>query len=146
MKMTNMIAVLAALCCLAVAPMVVTVAGKGNPPETSANYAPPFQTAAHPALLALPPGTIEPRGWLRDWALSVKDGYTACMDDVHEEFKRAWTPECTPTGEIWPGIKARGRLKVARIGSTGLVELAWRSRTMNCWSRPGDGCTPLPII
>lgn len=99
MKLANRTVAQVALSGLGVASTVAVLAGESNPSKTSANYAPEFQTAARPALLALPFGAIEPRGWLRDWASSVKDGYTGCMDDVHDEFKRAWTPECTPTGK-----------------------------------------------
>ena len=39
--------------------------------------------AAHAAgLIPLPPGAIEPQGWLRDWCLTARDGYTGHMDDV----------------------------------------------------------------
>ena len=79
----------------------------GSVPETqqaSCPYAPPFEGATRPVFLSLPPGSIEPQGWLRDWALDIKDGYTACMDDVDDEFKRAWTPDFKPTGKnlAWP--------------------------------------------
>ena len=43
-----------------------------------------------PALIALPPGAVEPAGWLRDWCLAAKNGYTGHMDDVTEDFKHAW--------------------------------------------------------
>jgi hypothetical protein len=125
MRRTCTIAVLTALCGLGAAPTVATLAGESTPPGTSANYAPPFQTAARPALLALPPGAVEPRGWLRDWALSAKDGYTACMDHVHKEFQRAWTPECTPTGENLAWQKGSWSLEGGAYWFDGLVELGF---------------------
>ena len=72
--------------------------------QAAGPYAPPFETAVRSVFLSLPPGAIEPQGWLRDWAVSIKDGYTACMDDVDDEFKRAWTSDFKPTGEnlSWP--------------------------------------------
>jgi uncharacterized protein len=80
----------------------------GDPPGTSpspvrANYARPFEPSTRPALLPLPPGAVEPAGWLRDWCLSAQDGFTGRMDDYDDEFKRAWAPDHKMTGEglIW---------------------------------------------
>ena len=68
------------------------------------NYARPFETPTRPAFLPLPPGAIEPQGWLRDWCLAAKDGYTGHMDEVDDEFKRAWAVDHTMTGSRldWP--------------------------------------------
>lgn len=74
----------------------------GAPPQ--ANYARPFEPPTRPAFLPLPPGTIEPAGWLRDWALAARDGYTGHMDEYDVEFKRAWAADHKMTGEHldWP--------------------------------------------
>jgi hypothetical protein len=45
---------------------------KANP----VNYARPFEPPTRPALIPLPPGAIEPAGWLRDWAMTARDGFT----------------------------------------------------------------------
>jgi hypothetical protein len=68
------------------------------------NYGRPFEPRTRPALIPLPPGAVEPGGWLRDWCLAAKDGYTGHMDEVHPEFKRAWAVDHTMTGERlnWP--------------------------------------------
>ncbi|MCR4411231.1 MAG: glycoside hydrolase family 127 protein [Thermoguttaceae bacterium] len=68
------------------------------------NYGRPFETPTRPALLMLPPGAVEPAGWLRDWCLAARDGYTGHMDEVHIEFRRAWAADHTMTGERlnWP--------------------------------------------
>jgi hypothetical protein len=58
-----------------------------------ANYARPFERPTRPALLELPPGAIEPAGWLRDWCLAARDGYTGHMDDYAEDFKHAWAAD-----------------------------------------------------
>ncbi len=68
------------------------------------NYGRPFEPPTRPAFIALPPGAVEPAGWLRDWCLTARDGYTGHMDEVHEEFKRAWAVDHTMTGDRlnWP--------------------------------------------
>ena len=70
----------------------------------SANYARPFEPPTHPAFIPLPPGAVEPAGWLRDWCLAAKDGFTGHMDEYNDEFKRAWAADHTMTGERlnWP--------------------------------------------
>jgi hypothetical protein len=90
---------------LSLAGTAVSLAGAAEPkPGIAVNYGRPFEPATRPAFLALPPGMVEPEGWLRDWCLAAKDGYTGHMDDVHEEFKRAWAVDHTMTGErlSWP--------------------------------------------
>ena len=68
------------------------------------NYGRSFEPPTRPAFIALPPGAVEPAGWLRDWCLTARDGYTGRMDEVHVEFKRAWAADHTMTGERlnWP--------------------------------------------
>ncbi len=71
-------------------------------PDTAprpSNYARPFDPPTPPAFLPLPPGAIEPVGWLRDWCLAARDGYTGHMDDYDDEFKRAWAADHQMTGE-----------------------------------------------
>jgi len=50
-------------------------------------------------LIPLPPGAVEPAGWLRDWCLAARDGYTGHMDEYDDEFKRAWAADHKMTGE-----------------------------------------------
>ncbi|MFZ2641317.1 MAG: beta-L-arabinofuranosidase domain-containing protein [Verrucomicrobiia bacterium] len=68
------------------------------------NYGRPFEPRTRPAFIALPPGAVEPAGWLRDWSLAARDGFTGHMDEVHQEFQRAWAIDHTMTGERlnWP--------------------------------------------
>lgn len=83
---------------------VAGVAGAGEAgPGARAPYARPFEGRAQPALITLPPGAVEPRGWLRDWCLAARDGYTGHMDDYDPEFRRAWAPDHCMTGEnlLW---------------------------------------------
>ncbi|MBC8872617.1 MAG: glycoside hydrolase family 127 protein [Planctomycetes bacterium] len=85
---------------LALAP--IAHAGEAGAPA-SVNYRRPFEPSTRPALLALPPGAIEPDGWLRDWCLAARDGFTGHMDEYDDEFKRAWAPDHKMTGEglLW---------------------------------------------
>lgn len=73
-------------------------------PAGHANYARPFDPPTRPALIPLPPGAVEPAGWLRDWCLAARDGFTGHMDEYDIEFKRAWAPDHKMTGERlnWP--------------------------------------------
>lgn len=72
-------------------------------PAASANYARPFEPATHPAYLSLPPGAVEPAGWLRDWCLTARDGYTGRMEEYDDAFKQAWAPDYQMKGEnlLW---------------------------------------------
>ncbi len=71
--------------------------------KNPANYARPFEPATRPAFLPLPPGAVEPTGWLRDWSLAARDGYTGHMDEYDPEFQRAWSPDHQMRGEglLW---------------------------------------------
>ena len=66
-------------------------------------YARPFQPPTQPALFPLPPGAVEPSGWLRDWCLAARDGYTGHMDEYDDDFKRAWASDHRMTGDrlLW---------------------------------------------
>jgi uncharacterized protein len=63
------------------------------------NYGRPFESPMRPALIPLPPGAIEPAGWLRDWALTARDGFTGHMDDVDPAFRQAWAADYKMTGD-----------------------------------------------
>jgi hypothetical protein len=84
--------------------LAAAVVQAAEPKAATANYGRPFETPTRPALIMLPPGAVEPAGWLRDWCLAARDGYTGHMDDVHVEFKRAWAADHQMTGDRlnWP--------------------------------------------
>ncbi len=88
----------AAVAGLAIAVAGSTEAGAAKTPA-QANYARPFETPTRQALIPLPPGAVEPEGWLRDWCLAAKDGYTGHMDDYADEFKQAWAADHKMKGE-----------------------------------------------
>ena len=77
-------------------PLTGTAAEAETPAR--ANYGRPFEPKARPALLALPPGAVEPQGWLRDWCLAARDGFTGHMDEYHEAFRQAWAADYKMTG------------------------------------------------
>lgn len=66
---------------------------------TAVNYGRPFEPPTRPAFIPLPPGAVEPAGWLRDWARTARDGYTGHMEDVAPAFKQAWAADYKMTGE-----------------------------------------------
>lgn len=78
------------------------IANDAEPAPTSpgkANYERPFEPPTRSALIPLPPGTVEPEGWLRDWCLAAKDGYTGHMNDVDIAFRQAWASDYKMTGD-----------------------------------------------
>ena len=92
---------------LAVGSTALTLAPIAHADESTApataNYARPFEPPTRPAFLPLPPGAVEPTGWLRDWCLAARNGYTGHMDEHDDEFKRAWAADHKMTGEglLW---------------------------------------------
>ncbi|MFH1268551.1 MAG: beta-L-arabinofuranosidase domain-containing protein, partial [Planctomycetota bacterium] len=82
--------------------IVLLAVGVGHTGEV--NYGRPFEPPTRRALIPLPPGAVEPEGWLRDWCLAARDGYTGHMDEYHVEFQRAWAADHTMTGDrlAWP--------------------------------------------
>ena len=49
----------------------------------------------------MPPGAVEPRGWLRDWATAARNGITGHLDERHPAFRDAWkgTPVNAPAAQ-----------------------------------------------
>ena len=66
---------------------------------SAANYGRPFEPPRRPAFIPLPPGAVEPEGWLRDWALAARDGYTGHMDEIDQAFRQAWAADYKMTGD-----------------------------------------------
>ena len=83
---------------------VLSIAPASAAKPEHVNYGRPFEPPTRAAMIPLPPGAVEPGGWLRDWCLAAKDGYTGHMDEVHQEFVRAWAVDHTMTGPRlnWP--------------------------------------------
>ncbi len=89
------------------------------------NYARPFEPPTHPAFIPLPPGAVEPAGWLRDWCLAARDGYTGHMDEYDDEFKRAWAADHKMTGEGLFWYKGGWPYEGGGYWFDGLARLGW---------------------
>ncbi|MGA2032463.1 MAG: beta-L-arabinofuranosidase domain-containing protein [Thermoguttaceae bacterium] len=80
-------------------------AGTETAPSNVARVAEPL---VKPALIPLPPGAVQPAGWLRDWAMAAKDGITGHLDEWHPTFGDGWkgvpikAPGAEPDGAGWP--------------------------------------------
>ena len=73
-----------------------------NRPEESgsnANYSRPYKLRGQPVFIPLPPGAVSPDGWLRDWCLTARQGYTGHLDEYDPAFRQAWAADYKPTGE-----------------------------------------------
>ena len=74
-------------------------AGDQEPQRVKVNYARPLEPPARPAFLPLPPGQVEPRGWIRDWCLAARDGMSGHLDELDPSgdckgaYQRWWTPD-----------------------------------------------------
>ncbi|MCC6125969.1 MAG: glycoside hydrolase family 127 protein [Pirellulales bacterium] len=61
-----------------------------------------------PAFTPLPPGAVEPAGWLRDWALAAREGITGHLDEWSPVYRDGWkgipiqAPGSRPDGAGWP--------------------------------------------
>ena len=74
---------------------------------------------------SLPAGAVEPQGWLRDWAVSAKDGYTGVMQDVHKEFQNAWRADFAPTCPVGDWPRGSWSFEGGGYWFDGLVRLAY---------------------
>ena len=74
----------------------------------AANYSRVCEPKIKPAFLPLPPGAVEPAGWLRDWAMAAHDGISGHLDKYHATFRDGWkgisitAPGAEPNGMGWP--------------------------------------------
>ena len=106
--MKSQIQLLPFLCCCLLTTYGTTVYARSavkqkKPKMERVNYGRPFEPLTRPAFIALPPGAVEPEGWLRDWCIAARDGYTGHMDEYDDDFKRAWAADYKMTGEnlLW---------------------------------------------
>jgi len=73
-----------------------------------ANHERAAEPTVKTALLPLPPGAVEPSGWLRDWAQAAREGITGHLDEWHPVYRDGWkgsrvdAPNARPDGTGWP--------------------------------------------
>lgn len=85
------------------APALAAADNAAPPPGARAG-----QPLVKPAFVPLPPGAVEPAGWLRDWAEAARDGITGHLDEYHAVFADAWkgtpvkAPKAALDGTGWP--------------------------------------------
>ena len=92
----------------AIAALLIGLATSGNSHAVDVGPVGSGRQPATPAFLPLAPGAVKPQGWLRDWALAMRDGMTGHLDEYDPVFKLGWlgqrigtTGESAP-GEGWP--------------------------------------------
>lgn len=104
--------------------VVAAIFGSLARAEPAANYQCSAEPPSRPAFIPLPPGCVEPVGWLRDWALAARDGITGRLDRRHITFRDGWTGAeiegygAEEGGRGWP-------LEQAGYWLDGLVRLAY---------------------
>ncbi len=83
-------------------------ANPSAPTAHKANYERTAESVVRPALFPLPPGAVEPSGWLRDWAEAAREGITGHLDEWHPVYHDGWkgsrvnAPNAKPDGTGWP--------------------------------------------
>ena len=97
------------LCTLAGMAMMRVFIQAGTAADLAAvNYARPYESVVKTAFLPLPPGAVEPAGWLRDWAQTAREGITGHLDEWHPTFADGWkgipikAPGARDDGTGWP--------------------------------------------
>ena len=84
-----------------------------------------YPTKGSFAFTPLPAGAVEPQGWLRDWAESARDGYTAHMNEVHLDFQHAWAADFAPSCQVGDWVAGAWHLEGGGYWFDGLVRLAY---------------------
>jgi uncharacterized protein len=86
---------------------VVLMVGVGH--AQPANCERPGKLPIEVVFIPLPPGAVEPAGWLRDWAVAAAHGITGHLDERHACFRDGWkgpfqiqTSQANPDGTGWP--------------------------------------------
>ena len=85
-----------------------------------------FKTSAKMEMLR--PGEVKPKGWLRDWCVTARNGYVSRMDEIDKAFPRAWNSDSHPRGTYldWTDPdKGAWCTEGGAYWFEGLVRLAW---------------------
>jgi uncharacterized protein len=104
---TTRVAAMGCAIVLGVAALLAPASPGAEPPQ-KANHARPYEPVVRTGFLPLPPGAVEPSGWLRDWAQAAREGITGHLDEWHPTFADGWkgipikAPGASPDGTGWP--------------------------------------------
>ena len=72
------------------------------------------------------PGAVKPTGWLREWAQAAAKGATGRMEEVDEEFRKAWAADFTPRGKNLNWFNGTWSCEGGAYWFDGLVRLAYQ--------------------
>ncbi len=62
----------------------------GGAGEGCSNYSRAAAPVVAPMFMPLPPGQVEPAGWLRDWAVTMRNGITGHLDERNPVYSNGW--------------------------------------------------------
>ena len=84
--------------------------------------------AVTPAMELAKPGAVKPRGGLLAAAQAQRDGYTGHLDEIDDQFRRAWAPETHPRGKdlSWNTKPGAWSCEGGAYWFDGLVKLAFQ--------------------
>ena len=84
--------------------------------------------AVTPAMELAKPGAVKPRGRLLAAARAQRDGYTGHLDEIDDQFRRAWAPETHPRGKdlSWNTKPGAWSCEGGAYWFDGLVKLAFQ--------------------
>ena len=118
-QLVRLTAVAAGLACLG--PIAAAAGEPGfDPTVRTGNYQRRAELPVPAALMPLPPGAIEPAGWLRDWAVAAANGITGHLDEWNPVFRDSW--KGVSLGD-WP--EADGTLEQSSYWLDGLARLGY---------------------
>ena len=84
--------------------ILISIAAIGSTNTAEAKEPKSSRQPVTPAFLPLAPGAVEPQGWLRDWAVSMRNGLTSHLDEYNPVFKNGWLgPRPGARGKPDPG-------------------------------------------
>ena len=118
--LTRLTVVAVLLACLGQIGTAVGTEPGTDPTGRTGNYQRRAELPVPAALMPLPPGAVEPAGWLRDWARAAANGITGHLDEWNPVFRDSW--KGVSLGD-WP--EADGTLEQSSYWLDGLARLGY---------------------